>query len=128
MSTPLLDQYREFLKDTIRQRVDFSQTDQSRGVVPPPLEKPFAAEAARIKLMGPAEWRGIEPVELLTAIQNRRSRRQFTDKPFSLDELSLSALGYPGRPPTARPGHGPAHGPFGRSAARPGDLPLRFQR
>jgi nitroreductase len=29
-------------------------------------------------------------VELLTAIQNRPSRRIFTDKPLSLDELSLS--------------------------------------
>ena len=89
MPSPLLDQYREFLKDTIRQRVDFSQTDQSRGVAPPPLEKPFAAEATRIKLVAPAQWRGIGPVELLTAIRNRRSRRQFTDKPLSLDELSL---------------------------------------
>jgi SagB-type dehydrogenase family enzyme len=89
MPSPLLDQHREFLRDTIRQTVDFSQTDQSRGVVPPPLEKPFAAGAARVKLMGPAEWRGIEPVELLTAIQNRRSRRQFSDKALSLDELSL---------------------------------------
>jgi nitroreductase len=28
-------------------------------------------------------------VGLVTAVKNRRSRRQFTDKPLSLDELSL---------------------------------------
>jgi SagB-type dehydrogenase family enzyme len=89
MPTPLIDQYREFLKDTIRQRVDFSRTDQSRGVAPPPLERPYAAGATRIKLVAPDEWQGIGPVELLTAIKHRRSRRQFIDKPLSLDELSL---------------------------------------
>ena len=31
-----LNQYRFFLKDTIRQHIDFSQTEQSRGVAPPP--------------------------------------------------------------------------------------------
>jgi SagB-type dehydrogenase family enzyme len=89
MPSPLIERHREFLKDTIRQKVDFSQTDQSRGVAPPPLEKPFAAGATRIKLIAPAEWQGIGPVGLLPAIQNRRSRRDFTDKSLSLDELSL---------------------------------------
>jgi SagB-type dehydrogenase family enzyme len=89
MSSSPLDQYREFLKDTIRQKVDFSQTGQSRGVSPPPLEKPFAAEATRIKLAPPAAWQGIRPVDLLTAIRNRESRRHFGPNPLSLDELSL---------------------------------------
>jgi hypothetical protein len=39
---------REFLKDAIRLKIDFSQTDQSRGVPPPPMEKPAAADALRI--------------------------------------------------------------------------------
>ena len=41
MDTKYRDQYRFFLKDTIRKQIDFSQTDQSRGVPPPPVEKPF---------------------------------------------------------------------------------------
>jgi SagB-type dehydrogenase family enzyme len=89
VSSPLLDQYREFLKDTIRQKVDFSQTGQSRGVAPPPLEKPFAPDATRIKLVPSAAWQGIRPVDLTTAIGTRESRRDFTAKPLSLDELSL---------------------------------------
>ena len=31
MQWPSLDQCREFLKDTIRQKIDFSQTDQYQG-------------------------------------------------------------------------------------------------
>ena len=37
-----LGRYRYFLKDTIRREIDFSRTDQNRGVPPPPIEKPFA--------------------------------------------------------------------------------------
>ena len=36
-----LDRCREFLRDTIRQQIDFTRTDQSRSVAMPPLEKPF---------------------------------------------------------------------------------------
>jgi len=89
MPSPLIDQHREFLKDTIRQKVDFSQTDQSRGVAPPPVEKPFSAEATRIKLVPPHQWRGIGQMDLLTAIKNRESRRDFTGDPLSLEKLSF---------------------------------------
>jgi SagB-type dehydrogenase family enzyme len=89
MSSPPLDQHREFLKDTIRQKVDFSQTGQSRGEPPPPLEKPFAAGATRIGLARPGAWQAGRPVDVLTAIGGRQSRREFSRKPLSLDELSL---------------------------------------
>jgi len=89
MSDLLLNQSREFLTNTVRQRIDFSQTDQSRGVEPPPLEKPFAADATRIKLVAPDEWQAIRQVDLLTAIKSRRSRRNFSDKPISREELSF---------------------------------------
>ena len=89
MSDSQLDRYREFLKDTIRQRVDFSQTDQQRKVAPPPLEKPFPADAALIKLVGPDQWPTTAYVDLVTAIGSRQSRRDFSDEPLSLAELSL---------------------------------------
>src|SRR5512139_4270317 len=41
MDTKHRDQFRFFLKDIIRKRIDFSETDQNRGVAPPPIEKPF---------------------------------------------------------------------------------------
>jgi hypothetical protein len=33
----LIMQYRSFLKDSIRKSIDFSQTDQNRGITPPPV-------------------------------------------------------------------------------------------
>ena len=45
MQKALIDTYRHFLKDSIRKTVDFSQTDQNRGISPPPLEKPFNTNA-----------------------------------------------------------------------------------
>ena len=37
---------RSFLKDTIRRRVNFARTDQSRGVPPPPAQMPCPAGVA----------------------------------------------------------------------------------
>jgi SagB-type dehydrogenase family enzyme len=84
-----VDRYREFLKDTIRQRIDFSQTDQSRGVPPPPLEKPFPADAKRFNLPPAGQWEGIRTVDLVTAIGDRQSCRSFRPDPLTLDELSI---------------------------------------
>jgi SagB-type dehydrogenase family enzyme len=89
MPNSLLDQRREFLKDTIRQEIDFSQTDQIRRVAPPPLEKPFSADATRIRLVAPDEWQTVGQTDLVSAIRNRQSRREFADKPLILAELSF---------------------------------------
>ena len=86
---PLLKQLRGFLKDSIRKQVDFAKTDQSRGVLPPALEKPCAVDQKIIDLVGPEEWPGIPPFDLKTAITNRRSRRAFLRQPLSLEELSF---------------------------------------
>ena len=85
----LLDHYRYFLKDTVRLTIDFSLTDQSRGVAPPPVEKPYAADGERIDLVPHGKWQGISTIDLLSAIQNRSSHRQFTDDPLSLDDVSF---------------------------------------
>ena len=89
MHDPLLDRRREFLKDTIRLETDFSQTDQSQGVDPPPIEKPFGTDAVRVKLPRPDQWQQIEPVELLAAIQDRRSHRRFTRDSLTLEQLAF---------------------------------------
>ena len=85
----LLDQYRYFLKDTVRLTIDFSLTDQSRGVAPPPVEKPYAADGERIDLVPNGKWQGISTIDLISTIQNRSSHRQFTADPLSLDEVSF---------------------------------------
>jgi SagB-type dehydrogenase family enzyme len=84
-----VDRYREFLKDTIRQQIDFSETDQNRGVPPPPVEKPFLADADRLQLPPVGQWQGIESVDLATAIGDRQSRRAFSPNPLNLDSISF---------------------------------------
>lgn len=81
-----MDRYRSFLKDSIRQAVDFSKTDQSRGMAPPPIEKPFHPDARRIDLPPFAK---IGKIDLAAAIGKRASRRVYGRQPLSLPELSF---------------------------------------
>lgn len=89
MHDPLIEQRREFLKDTIRREINFTQTDQSSGIAPPPLEKPFRTDAARIPLDAPDQWPAMERADLVSVIKNRQSRRQFGDSPLMLAEVSF---------------------------------------
>ncbi len=102
----LKEKYRSFLKDNLRKKVDFSQTDQFRAVPPPPVEKPPKANALTIDLTGPETgWPGLPAVDLKTAIARRVSRRRFSNKPLSLEELSFllwATQGIRDNPRTAR--------------------------
>jgi SagB-type dehydrogenase family enzyme len=81
--------YREFLTDTLRLKIDFSQTDQSRGLPAPPIEKPYAPDARRIDLPGRESWSDAFTVGLSSAIDRRQSRRRYLENPLSLEELSF---------------------------------------
>jgi SagB-type dehydrogenase family enzyme len=83
------DQYRYFLKDSVRLAIDFSLTDQSRGVVPPPLEKPAPGDRERIDLVPRGRWRSIPGIDLLSAIADRSSHRTFLAEPLTLEEVSF---------------------------------------
>ena len=85
----LFDQYRYFLKDSVRQTIDFQLTDQRKGTSPPPIEKPYDVNSNRIKLMTKEHWHSIAKIDLVSAIQNRKSHRHFNDEPLSLEELSF---------------------------------------
>lgn len=84
-----LEPYREFLKDTIRLEIDFSQTDQHLGFEPPPIEKPAPPSAPRVPLPPRDAWRGLRRVDLAECIARRESRRNFAEAPLALDELSF---------------------------------------
>jgi SagB-type dehydrogenase family enzyme len=84
-----LERYRYFLKDTIRRTIDFSETGQSQGVRPPPIEKPFPKDAKRVDLVPPGRWKQIGGVDLESAIRHRKSRRSFKRLPLALEELSF---------------------------------------
>jgi len=78
-----------YLKDTIRQMVDFSATAQSRGVEPPPVQKPLLPEDVVLSLPGPGEWAGIGDLSVREAVASRKSRRSFGAGALSLEELSF---------------------------------------
>jgi len=84
-----VERNRHFLKDSVRKTTDFSRTDQSLGVAPPPIEKPYSASSERIDLTSPDKFRTLPSVDLLYAIANRRSHRQFGESPLTLEELSF---------------------------------------
>ncbi|MDY6857162.1 MAG: SagB/ThcOx family dehydrogenase [Thermodesulfobacteriota bacterium] len=89
MERDLLKMYRYFLKDSIRKRIDFSRTDQHRGVPVPSIEKPYPIDASRINLPKPDEWKKIPDIDIFTAIRNRQSRRVFSEKPLTIEEISF---------------------------------------
>jgi SagB-type dehydrogenase family enzyme len=84
-----LVQYRDFLKDQVRLTIDFSQTDQSKGLPPPPIEKPFPPDGMRIDLPAKGEWTNIPGTDLASAMDNRRSHRKYRAEPVTLEEISF---------------------------------------
>jgi SagB-type dehydrogenase family enzyme len=85
----VMEQLRSFLKDTIRKKVDFSQTDQHRGIAPPPVEKPFVEKASRIDLIPLHELEDLGRLDLFSAIKNRESRRDYSPDSLTLAEISF---------------------------------------
>ena len=83
------DQYREFLKDSVRRTIDFSMTDQNTGAPPPPLQKPVPAAGERIDLVRRETWAGFSNIDLITAIEGRRSHRRFLAEPLTREEISF---------------------------------------
>lgn len=79
---------RYYLTDLIREVVNFRLTPQSRGMNPPPVQKPVPAGSSIIKLPNRDTW-SIPPCDLQTAIANRESRRRFTAESLSMVELSF---------------------------------------
>lgn len=80
---------RFFLKDTIRKRINFSQTAQSVGQAAPPLQKPCPPDVSRIELpQGPASLDHLMKMPVGEAMARRESVRQYKAVPLTLEELS----------------------------------------
>ena len=105
MDKELTKTYRLFLKDSIRKVIDFSQTDQNRGIAPPPIEKPYRKEAKRIDLPKYDQFKDIGKIDLKTAISNRESRRSYNKQALSLEELSFLLWATQGIREKLDPGH-----------------------
>ncbi len=89
MNNKNVEQYRYFLKDNVRLTIDFYQTDQSRGIKPPPIEKPCSPENKKIDLLSKHQWQTISSVDLISAMANRRSHRVYKAEPLDLEEISF---------------------------------------
>lgn len=89
MSGKKFEAGRLFLKDTIRKRIDFSQTAQSLGQDAPPLQKPCAADVPKIDLPdGAAALTALAKMAVGVTITRRESVRQYQKTALTLEELS----------------------------------------
>jgi SagB-type dehydrogenase family enzyme len=89
MQEQSIERNRYLLRDSVRKTIDFSETDQSAGLPPPPIEKWYSADAQKIDLIRPDKFQTLPKADLLSAIANRRSRRKFNETPLTLGELSF---------------------------------------
>ena len=80
-----LEQRRAFLRGTLSDwRIN---TDKRKGKTPPPIQKPYPPDAKRLDLVAPDKFK-VGGMSVRDSILNRRSRREFSTEPFSLEELS----------------------------------------
>lgn len=94
-----------FLKDLIRREVDFAGTAQSRGLPPPPLQKPPRQGSEIISLPSSRQWETVRPVPVAEAIAGRKSRRGATKGNLPLSELSFLLWAVQGVRAMAGPHH-----------------------
>ncbi|MCF6266767.1 MAG: SagB/ThcOx family dehydrogenase [Desulfuromusa sp.] len=89
MDKAKIAEHRDFLKDSLRQTINFRFTDQHQGVEPPPIQKPSWPEQKLIELPGTEDWTSFRGTDLLDAITNRKSHRSFKGESLSLAELAF---------------------------------------
>jgi len=81
MDKDKIAEHRDFLKDSLRQTINFRFTDQHQGIEPPPVQKPPLPEQELIDLPGQEAWN--------TFRGTRKSRRRFNANPLTLAELAF---------------------------------------
>jgi SagB-type dehydrogenase family enzyme len=86
---------REFLKADWWEEWRESETDQRKGMGPPPPQEPFPEDGILVDLVPPGELT-VGGMGLIDAIRRRRSRRKFTQDLLTLEELSFLLWGTQG--------------------------------
>jgi SagB-type dehydrogenase family enzyme len=76
---------KEFMEKTRYKYLE--QSDQNKGLPQPPLELDYDKSNGVVDLQAPSKI-GIAPFDLRKAIEGRRSVREYSDRPLTLDELS----------------------------------------
>jgi len=88
VQTESIETHRRSLKSNRWDEWEKLETDQKKGVPPPQPQKPFPKNGKLISLVSP-EKLTIGTMQLIESIRHRRSRRVYTDQPFTLEELSF---------------------------------------
>ena len=83
-----MTEYRKYFRNQWLPGMSEEETDQMKGLPLPPMQKPYPEDAELVDLVA-SEDLTIGQVPLIEAINNRRSRRKYTDEPLSLEELSF---------------------------------------
>ena len=83
-----IEHYRKVIKADLWEEWDNLEKDQGKKIPPPAVQKPYPQDAALIDLV-PAEELTVGGMPLIEAIKRRRSHRQFTAEPLTLEDLSF---------------------------------------
>ena len=83
-----METYRKFLKSDRWEEWQSGETDQKKGMSPPPPQKSYPKDATLIDLVAPDDLT-IGQMPVIEAIKRRRSRRAFTEESLTLEELSF---------------------------------------
>lgn len=81
--------HREFLKSNLWEQWNESGTDQKRNIPIPPIQKPYPEDADLIDLIPADELTIGKDTNLYDAINQRKSRRKYTQDPLNIEELSF---------------------------------------
>ena len=82
-----MEKYQEY-RQHFKNPIITEESDQRKGLPLPPIEKPVPEGAQLIDLVSHEKF-AIPDISLLQAINNRVSRRKFTDESLTLEELSF---------------------------------------
>lgn len=82
-------EHREFLKDSLRQTINFRFTDQHQGIPAPPIQKPIRENQKLIDLPGRESWKTFRGTDLFDAISQRKSHRRFKSEGLNQAELAF---------------------------------------
>ncbi len=89
MNIRTIENYRFFLKDTIRKEIDFRTTDQNRGEPPPAPCKPCLKGQKLFDLVKKEEFTSAYNISILEAINRRKSVRRYSGASLTIKELSF---------------------------------------
>ena len=106
-----LEQYRDFLRDTVRQNVGLFQIDQNLGVAPPPLQKPVPPGGRRFDLPAVGQWTDVSGIGRGNGHRKSPQPSHLRPQASRAERIVVLALGHAGDSGQAELRHGVAHVP-----------------